>query len=101
MTNKPPAYAEPAHSILEALGGYQAVARRLGVSHTTVYRWQREPTARQYGSGGFIPREYHEPLIRMAAELSLLLQRPDFLAETPVTIAALKARWSRRDRVAS
>lgn len=55
---------EPASSIIAALGGLKAVSSATGVSVVTVQRW-RFPKERG-GTGGFIPRKYHDDLLALA-----------------------------------
>lgn len=93
-------YAEPANSIIEALGGGLAVARALRLAPSTVYRWRLPASEQSYGADGFVPREHHDALIRIAAERGLTLHRKDFLAEGAISIARLRSRARQQDRIA-
>ena len=87
-------YAEPAHSIIMALGGDIPVARWLKVNQSTVNRWRHPKEARSWD--GFIPRPHHDGLIAMAAEMGMLLRLEDFVRKDPVTDVELKTRFVQR-----
>jgi hypothetical protein len=53
---------EPAHTIVESLGGRTHVAEKLGVDRSTVARWCVPYPA---GTGGKIPQRYWKDLIRL------------------------------------
>jgi hypothetical protein len=61
-----PATCEPATTIILGLGGSAAVSATTGVTPTTVLRWRIR--SEKGGTGGFIPRKYHDQIRRMAAE---------------------------------
>lgn len=69
---------EPAHSIIQRLGGPAAVSARLGTSYTAPYRWQHP--LEKGGTGGLIPQKHHRSLLALAAELGVELSADDFLA---------------------
>lgn len=69
---------EPAASIIQKLGGPQAVASRLGVAYTAPYRW-RSPASKG-GTDGAIPRKYIPALLVMASEIGVPLSASDFVA---------------------
>lgn len=56
-------HCEPATSIIAALGGITAVSRATKTSTVTVQRW-RFPKEKG-GTGGFIPRKHHGPLMAL------------------------------------
>jgi len=80
MSSKP-TYAEPAASILAALGGDIPVARALRISQSTVYRWRRADGDARHG---FIPRVHHDALLRLAQARGVRLERADFVADGPI-----------------
>lgn len=54
---------DPAHSVIEKLGGRTVVADTLGLDKSTLSRWcQPRPS----GTGGMIPQRYWPQLIEMA-----------------------------------
>lgn len=69
-------FHEPAHSLLELLGGPSPVARHLGKAPATTLRWRYDPT--KGGTGGTIPKKYHDPLIELARQRGLDLPRGAF-----------------------
>ena len=50
--------------------------RELHVSRSTIWRWG-QPVPK--GTGGLIPSRYHAPLLRMAAERSIVLTADDLV----------------------
>lgn len=70
------AYCEPAHSIIQICGGPPRVSRALGVAWSSPPRW-RNPIEKG-GTGGVIPRKYHDPLIALAAQRGCDLPRGAF-----------------------
>lgn len=71
---------QPAAQIIEALGGLTEVSKAAKTTVTTVQRWRLSP--KQGGTGGFIPRKYHERLIRHAKKKKLVLSAADFIEVT-------------------
>ena len=68
---------EPASSIIAALGGLKAVSKAAGVSIVTVQRW-RFPRERG-GTGGFIPRKYHDGLLELARSAGVEMSMAAFV----------------------
>lgn len=52
------------------------VARALGVSESTVWRWSQST---ERGTGGLIPAKYHQPLLRLAREKGIKLTADDLV----------------------
>ena len=71
--------AQPAHSILERLGGWIEVAEALNLTRQAVDYWTR-PVSRG-GSGGRIPLKHHKALVALAQEKGVPLSYEDFHAE--------------------
>lgn len=67
---------EPAYSIIQICGGPPVVSRTLGVAWSSPPRW-RNPIEKG-GTGGVIPRKYHDRLIALAAERGVELPRGAF-----------------------
>lgn len=82
---KPPVHCEPAATIIIDLGGLTEVARVTDATLTTVQRW-RLPTVRG-GTGGFIPRKYHDRLIAHGATRGVDLTAASFLETTALGAA--------------
>lgn len=70
-------HCEPAKTIIASLGGITAVARATGKSLVTVQRW-RMPKERG-GTGGFIPRQHHAELLRLARQSGISLTASSFI----------------------
>jgi len=68
---------EPAHSIIEALGGPTEVARITGAHRTRVSNWKRPRDAG--GTGGVIPFKYARKLLSAAQEKGIELKLEAFL----------------------
>jgi len=68
---------DPARKIITALGGPNAVARRIGLHRTRVSKWQA--TREAGGTGGLIPVKHIPELVRMAREKGIELSAHDFL----------------------
>lgn len=68
---------DPADSIIKLLGGLSAVAKAANTTATTVMRW-RMPREKG-GTGGFVPRKYHDFLISLAAEKGIDLAPAAFV----------------------
>ncbi len=81
---------DPAHTILNVLGGPSVVARVLGVGANTASRW-RYPASRG-GTDGIIPRKYHDRLLAYASEQGIELPRGAFA--DPALMERKKARKS-------
>ena len=56
---------QPAHPVLERLGGRRAVAEQLGISFGAVCRWCAAPPV---GTGGRIPAKHWPALLEMAEQ---------------------------------
>lgn len=67
----------PAHKIITALGGPNAVAECVGLHRTRVSKWQAPREAG--GTGGLIPVRHIPALVRMANEKGVKLSASDFL----------------------
>jgi hypothetical protein len=67
---------EPAHSIIEKLGGASAVARILNLSHVSVLAW-RKPKEKK-GTDGQIPSRHIAPLVDAARRDGIELDFADF-----------------------
>lgn len=72
---------EPAHTIIERLGGEAAVARIAGVAITAPYRWQ-QPRSKG-GTGGVIPHWHVGKLLAHAEACGLDITAASF---APVVI---------------
>lgn len=68
---------EPARTIVDALGGPNAVAHIAGVHRTRVSNWMRPKQSG--GTGGMIPFKHVPALIAAAKEKELALSADDFL----------------------
>lgn len=66
-----PATCEPATTIILGLGGSGAVSAKTDVTPTTVLRWRIRNE--KGGTGGFIPRKYHDQIRELAAEKGVSL----------------------------
>lgn len=69
-------YCEPANSIIQLCGGPPVVHRHLGVAWSSPLRW-RNPIDKG-GTGGVIPRKYHDRLIALASQRGVDLPRGAF-----------------------
>lgn len=69
----------PAAKIIELCGGFKAVARMTGRNETRVRRWTY-PKDRG-GTGGFIPSEAQQLLIREARAIGVPLEPRHFFPE--------------------
>jgi hypothetical protein len=78
---------EPAKSVIERLGGEEAVAAATGTAYTAPYRWQY-PRERA-GGGGQIPQKHHPVLLAYARTNNIKLSSDDFLP--PDARAGLRA----------
>ena len=59
---------EPAHSIIERLGGRTYVAEQLELDRSTISRWcQPHPS----GTDGAIPRKHWQNLLRLAKSIGV------------------------------
>lgn len=68
---------EPAKTIIERLGGTDAVARITCTASTAPYRWQYARD--KGGTNGLIPQRYHRVLLDYAEQHSIRLNAEDFL----------------------
>lgn len=78
---------DPASKIVAALGGLKSVAEAAGVTPTQVQRW-RMPSEKG-GTGGYIPRKYHDKLTELAAAKGVDLTPAAFV--DPAIVAAWPA----------
>jgi hypothetical protein len=67
---------EPAHSVIQTFGGFEAVAKITGKHISRVYRWTY-PKARG-GTDGFIPQTDAEKLLEHARKLKLPITAANF-----------------------
>lgn len=79
-------HCEPAAKIILLLGGLSAVAEAANTTATTVQRW-RLP-AQKGGTGGYVPRKYHDALIKFAKAKGIALPPVAFLDATAVPVVA-------------
>ena len=77
---------EPARSIIQSLGGPNAVAEIAGVHRTRVSNWMRRKDAG--GTGGMIPFKHVPALIEAASERGIPLSADDFLPRVAAENAA-------------
>lgn len=66
----------PAAAIIEKCGGHDIVASWLGVDVSRVYRWTYAKA--KSGSDGYIPSQYHQPLLLKAQAEGKDLKPEDF-----------------------
>lgn len=83
MTNP---HLEPAASIIQLLGGLSAVAGAVSTTTTTVQRW-RLPKEKG-GTGGYIPRWWHDKIIAAAEAKGVALPAAAFFDITALAPAA-------------
>lgn len=77
MLAMPEQLLEPAKSVIERLGGINAVAAIASKHRTRVYRWMRPVEAG--GTGGLIPQREIPRLLAHASANSIPLSADDFL----------------------
>lgn len=65
----------PGEVVIKTLG-MSRVAKHLGVSASTVWRWSKP---RPKGTGGIVPGEYHVSLMRLAHQLGVPLTPDDLV----------------------
>ncbi len=75
----------PAETVIEKLGGAQAVAALCGLDVASVHKW-KYPKERG-GTGGIIPSRHQGALLAAARRLGIGLSAEDFF-DTPSTPAA-------------
>lgn len=75
-----------AKRITAKFGGARKLARLLGVTPATVYRWGYEPA--RGGLGGLIPVEYHQRLLDLGAQTGVDLRPEDFFARPRPSLVA-------------
>jgi hypothetical protein len=72
--------AEPAHSIINKLGGVRSLSRALGVSAAAVTRWQTTRTENdKNGCNGVIPEFRRRAVVDVARSLRKRVTKSDFL----------------------
>lgn len=79
-------HLEPAATIIRTLGGLSAVADAVSTTTTTVQRW-RLPREKG-GTGGYIPRWWHDKIIAAAGARGIELPPSAFLDISVLTPAA-------------
>lgn len=78
---------EPASTIIEKCGGANAVAEMVGRDVSRIHRWTYPKE--KGGTGGLIPSDAAQQLMRAARERGIQLQADDFfLDQTPQQGAA-------------
>ncbi|MEM6477832.1 MAG: hypothetical protein AAF647_02175 [Pseudomonadota bacterium] len=73
-----------ARDVIAKFGGVEAVAKILGRSRMSVYRWTHSRA--KGGRGGLVPADFQQPLLDAARELGIQLQPADFFEELPVSV---------------
>lgn len=68
----------PANRVIEAFGGPRALARRIGLDHSWVVRWRKEPPE---GTGGLIPSRHHRSILRAAQTDGITLTADDLIED--------------------
>lgn len=76
---------EPAHSIIQRLGGPEKVQAITGASRTRVYRWTQP--RENGGTGGVIPFQHVPALIAAARAGDIPLSADDFIPSQPEAVA--------------
>lgn len=69
---------DPAHTVIQTLGGFEAVSKITGKHISRVYRWTY-PKGRG-GTGGYIPQTDAEKLLAHAKAKRIRLSAADFFA---------------------
>lgn len=68
----------PAARVIGVFGGVRETARLLGISSSTVSRWQKPRD--EGGTGGKIPTKHQSILLLLAGERGLKLEAADLIA---------------------
>lgn len=68
----------PANRVIEAFSGPRALGRAIGLHHSWVVRWRREPPE---GTGGLIPSRHHRKILRAARERGLDITADDLIGD--------------------
>jgi len=68
---------EPAHSIIDSLGGSAEVCRALGVSYSQVRKWTW--SKQRGGTGGLIPQRWHVAVLDLARRKDVPMTASAFL----------------------
>lgn len=68
----------PAARVIRAFGGVRETARMLGISSSTVSRWQRE--REEGGTGGRVPTKHQSALLKHSEDRGLGLRAEDLIA---------------------
>lgn len=72
--------AEPAHTIINRLGGVRTLSRALGLTPAAVTRWQKPRTeTNKDGCDGVIPEHRRVAIMAVARKLNAPLKKADFL----------------------
>lgn len=75
-----PNTAEPAHTIINRLGGVRTLSRALGLTPAAVTRWQKPRTeTNKDGCDGVIPEVRRVAIMAVARKLKAPLKEADFL----------------------
>lgn len=72
---------DPAHTIIQICGGYAAVAEMCDRDETRVRRWCYEKS--KGGTGGLIPADSAQTLMRVAKERKIPLRPEHFFTSAP------------------
>ena len=68
----------PAQRVIEAFDGPRALARRIGLDHSWIVRWRKEPPE---GTGGLIPSKHHRKILTAAREDGIDLTADDLIGD--------------------
>ena len=70
----------PAEKVYDAFGGPMEVSRETGITTSEVYRWNYDKD--KSGTGGLVPHQHQELILRTAKKLFLKL-KPEDLVKVP------------------
>lgn len=70
---------EPAHSVIQTFGGFEAVAKITGKHISRVYRWTYSKA--RGGTDGFIPQTEAAKLLAQARKLKLPITEASFFRQ--------------------
>jgi hypothetical protein len=76
-------HSKVAENVISKCGGPKVVANWLGIDLTTVYRWRY--AADRGGTGGLIPADRQQELLKIARAHGVNLRPVDFFDEVPPT----------------
>lgn len=80
---------EPAATVIEKLGGPDAVSAATGTSYTAPYRWMAPVD--KGGTGGRIPQKHWAALIALAGQKGVPLTADDLFEHSPSDAASTGA----------